>query len=353
MNRNLICLPVIAAFALAAAHVFGQTSQAPVRLELPGTNLNQFRVSARMGYNISAHLEQIGTTPAVPTIVDAQGVHVIPASVTGITYQDGYVALDSSGNAGDLSWYWGYANSSQIVGRNLVLSRATSGTLFADFQNDPQVGMEFSYARQLGVYQNTRYGIEAGMTYTALDLHSSGIPDPNMLAVDSFQLPINPVTGEPVIPPQVPYLGSYVGPGALIGATPTHYPVTIVSRFEASIYGLKVGPYWEFPVANRLSLTLNGGFALLIADSEFRIDQKVAIYSPLITSGTIKDSEVGLLPGAYIGGRLTLLASDSMNVFTGLEFETTGHHTQTLRDKRIDVDFWNSLYWTFGVSYSF
>ena len=42
-----------------------------------------------------------------------------------------------------------------------------------------------------------------------------------------------------------------------------------------------------------------------------------------------------------------------MNVFTGLEFETTGHHTQTLRDKRIDVDFWNSLYWTFGVSYSF
>jgi hypothetical protein len=47
------------------------------------------------------------------------------------------------------------------------------------------------------------------------------------------------------------------------------------------------------------------------------------------------------------------MASDKVNVFTGLAYESNGHHSRTLAGKRLDLDFWNAVYWTFGVSYSF
>ena len=125
------------------------------------------------------------------------------------------------------------------------------------------------------------------------------------------------------------------------------------ASFDASIYGLKLGPYFQFPVTKRLAFALNGGFALLLSETEFTIRQSVAVASPLNSSSTLKSSEFVALPGAYVGGRLLLTVSDSVNVFTGLEYESTGHHSQTLGSKRINLDFWNSVYWTFGVSYSF
>jgi len=60
-----------------------------------------------------------------------------------------------------------------------------------------------------------------------------------------------------------------------------------------------------------------------------------------------------VLPGAYAAGRLSLMTSDSVNVFTGLQYESNGHHSQSLAGKRVEIDFWNAIYWTFGVSYSF
>jgi len=127
----------------------------------------------------------------------------------------------------------------------------------------------------------------------------------------------------------------------------------MVSSFDASIYGLKVGPYFEFPLAKRLSFALSGGFSLLIADNEFRIQQSVAVASPGIASGTVTGSSLGVLPGAYAAGRLSLMASESVNVFTGLQYESNGHHSQSLAGKRVEIDFWNALYWTVGFSYSF
>src|SRR5206468_9867522 len=138
----------------------------------------------------------------------------------------------------------------------------------------------------------------------------------------------------PIVPPSVvPYTGPYqLEPpfGApSIYDTPTHQPVNMVSSFDASVYGLKLGPYFEFPLAKRLSFALSGGFSLLIADTEFRIQQSVDVPSPVIPSGKFTDTSVGVLPGAYVGGRLSLMATDKVNVFTGLEYESNGRHSQS------------------------
>ena len=377
MNRNLLHWPVVVVVCtLATTNALGQSSGEPAArlVEQPApAGLNQFRVSARMGYNISAHLENVGvsagqTFPQPPPPKDPSR-HF--ESATGVSYQDGYVGIDESGNAPlpgqtqGRTFYWGYARQDQIADLNhdgmadtLLLSHSSSGTLLEDFKNDPQPGLEISYARQLGQRADgSTYGIESAFTYTSLDLHSHGIADPRVLGVDGFSLPISPSTGQPIIPPPAPYAGPFqLEPpfGApSIYDTPTHHPVTIDSSFDAAIYGLKVGPYFEFPLAKRLSFALSGGFSLLIADSDFRIQQSVAVPSPGIASGTVSGSSLGVLPGAYAAGRLSLMASDSVNVFTGLQYESNGHHSQSLAGKRVELDFWNAVYWTFGVSYSF
>jgi len=171
------------------------------------------------------------------------------------------------------------------------------------------------------------------------------------MGVDAFSLG-NP----PIVPPSVvPYTGPFqLEPpfGApSIYDTPTRYPVNLDTSFDASIYGLKLGPYFQFPLAKRLTFAVSGGFSLLIADTELRVQQSVAV--PGFASGTATDSDLAVLPGCYVAGRLNLMASEKVNVFTGLQYESNGHHTQSLGGKRIDIDFWNAVYWTFGVSYSF
>ena len=372
MNRNLLLWPVLVAGTLAASEARGQSSSEPaVRLtEVPvRTGLNQFRVNARMGYNISAHLENHGVAagqgfPQPPPPKDPSQHFV---SATGITYQDGYVGIDESGNAplpGETqgrTFYWGFARQDQIADLNhdgiadtLLLSHSAPGTLLRDFKNDPQPGLEVSYARQMGQRADgSTYGIESALSYTSLDLRSHGIADPRVLGVDGFSLG-NP----PIVPPSVvPYTGPFqLEPpfGApSIYDTPTHHPVNLDASFDASIYGLKLGPYFEFPLAKRLSFSLSGGFSLLIADTQLRVQQSVPVPSPGLASGTASDSDLAVLPGCYVAGRLSLMASKSVNVFTGLQYESNGRHSQSVAGKTIEIDFWNALYWTFGVSYSF
>ena len=343
MNRIVLSRTIAAACLLATGRALGQVNDLPVsgRLEAPSTNVNQIRVSCRLAYNVSAHLENV-VHPTTPTLLGQP----IPQSVTGLTYQDGYVARDVSGNAGGYSWYWGYANSSQVSGDNLLLSYSQPGALVGDFHNDPQPGLEVTYARELGVYHETRWGLEGSFTYIDLNLKSSGIADPQVLGVDAF-----PLNG--VIPPLAPYTGSFNGPGPLIGTTPTRYPVNINSTFDSALYGLKIGPYVEIPLAKRISFALDGGFALMIADSDFRLQKSTTLPGGGTTTVSLRNADVGVLPGVFIGGRLSVSLGDGAAVFTGLEYETAGHHAQTVGNQRADIDFWNSLYMTFGFSYSF
>ena len=158
MNRNLLPRPVVVAWTLAASNALGQSSGEPAArlIELPArTGLNQLRVSARMGYNISAHLENVGVSagqgfPQPPPPKDPSR-HF--ESATGVSYQDGYVGIDESGNAAlpgetqGRTFYWGYARPDQIAdlnhdsfGDTLLLTHSTSGTLLGDFKNDPPGG---------------------------------------------------------------------------------------------------------------------------------------------------------------------------------------------------------------------
>src|SRR5882724_11804183 len=223
-KRPLFCALIAAATASASLTAGQSTEEQPARhIELQDrtdVSKDQFRLSYRMGFNISATIKNLGATGAQtypPPPPPPNGPFV---SATGRTYQDGYVGVDTSGNAGGVTWYWGYARGDQIVGDNLLLTTSSSGTLFKDIDKAPQHGMEITYARRLGEFNKYKWGLEAGVNYMDLDFRSRGVADPNLLSVDAFSL-----GSPPIVPPLAPYAGSFNGPGPLINATPTSYPV--------------------------------------------------------------------------------------------------------------------------------
>ena len=83
------------------------------------------------------------------------GVNPGPASGgADHTYNDGYVLVDSSGNAGGLTWNWGYQNASQVVGPNMqfnaIQSSSPSGSAVNEVSDNPQYGAELTYQRVMG-----------------------------------------------------------------------------------------------------------------------------------------------------------------------------------------------------------
>jgi len=58
----------------------------------------------RVGFNISAKFRNLGSAPLANN-----------PSVTGLSYQDGFVGTDNTGNAGGLTSFWGYENANQVV----------------------------------------------------------------------------------------------------------------------------------------------------------------------------------------------------------------------------------------------
>src|ERR1041385_8750013 len=179
MNKRPLFWVLIVASVPAASLAAGQsTEEQPARhMELGNpTDISkeQFRLSYRMGFNISATIKNLGTIGAQtypPPPPPPNGPFV---SATGRTYQDGYVGVDTSANAGGVTWYWGYARADQILGDNLLLSSSGSGTLFKDIDNAPQHGIELTYARRLGECNWCKWGLESGVNYMDLDFRTRG-----------------------------------------------------------------------------------------------------------------------------------------------------------------------------------
>src|SRR4051812_38459904 len=98
MNRILfsttVGLVAVAPFAIQAA-------------DFP-ENPNRLTLGARFGMNFKGAFGNRGAVNAGPAIPGADH-----------NYNDGYVRVDSSGNAGGLTWNWGYLNASQVVGDNM------------------------------------------------------------------------------------------------------------------------------------------------------------------------------------------------------------------------------------------
>ena len=316
--------------------------------------LNHVTLSGRFGFNIKAQINARTTADG--------GLY---------NYLDGYVLTDSTGNAnptdgseiaGPITQYWGYDNSArQVSGNTVLLTRAAAGADLLNSKDDenPRLGIELGYDRQLGGQGKWTLGLEAGLSFMNICLRDGGFNGTGVQ--DAF--PFFAGTTPPVAPTAGgdPYQGRYSPAqqaGFVIGATPissTVVPLTIAGQhqFEADIWGLRVGPYLSHPLGKHADIRFSGGLAAGLVYGQGNWSETVSVngVSDPTHSGSGSDSDV--LWGYYVGANVSWHLSKHWDANAGVQFQDLGTYRQDLGTRQAQIDLGQAVYVTVGLSYKF
>lgn len=328
------------------------TSRAADDDPLTNTNKNRFTLRGRLGLNIHAKFSNVGSFPAA-TDIGGTG------SGLDHFYDDGYVRRDSSGSYGGQTWFWGYQNSGQISGNNILFhsSGATVGAS-QDITDDPQYGLEMVYNHEIGPLgsgSKCRWGMEVAFGWNGVNIHDSQTLHADLNRVtDSYGF--TPGT----TPPAAPYSGSFQGPGFTISDTPVRSIATIpggatITGFrdlQADLFAGRFGPYFEFPITEKLQLSLSGGVAVGALYSDFAFRERISYSANSVTrSGSRSDGDV--LYGGFAGANLNYKFDNRWNATLGAQFESLGSRSHSVEGHKYELDLTKSVYISFGLGYSF
>jgi len=364
MKKTLFTSAITGAVLLAPS-AWSQTVPAEVP-DLAGSlvepvpaSRNKLSLSYRMGLNVSASFKKLG---GFPSLTD-------PGPATGAAYNrnydNGYNRVDSSGNAGGLTWYWGYQNPASVQGNQLSLQSSSSPNNLETKDNDadPQHGFEISYSRELYRKEKWHFGAEAAFGYSSLSISDSrDLRGTVNRITDTFSL------GD-IVPPLAPYNGTFEGPGALIDSSPDRVR-TILSQsasvsgqrtLDTDLFTLRVGPYFEVPLYKKLSAILSGGLLVVYADSQFSYTETVRIGDlPPLHRG-MSASQGDWLVGGYVGANLSYAFTDEWSAFAGAQLQFAGDavtDTPAILRRPMDrkeavLNLGEAVVISIGVSYSF
>jgi hypothetical protein len=347
---------------VASQSSFGQSAASDERLTAfasddqgPMTQ-NRLGLNYRMGLNITVDFRKLGGL-ALSDPGPAIG------STFNRNYDNGYNRVDSSTNAGGVTWYWGYEHSQSVQGTNLVLNSYSTpaNATSKNREDDPQHGLELTYSRELLRGKWWHFGAEGGLGYSPISITDrQTLKNRAYRTNDAFSL-------NGTIPPGFPYHGTFEGPGDLISSDPTRTTdilpgaatITGERSIDSDVFVLRLGPYFEVPLYKKFSLILNGGLTLAYAHTKFSFDETVTISDPandinLVSprrrgSGSHDDFLVGGYAGAAIGYQLTR----EVGLMAGAQYQAAGRTINRENGKESLLDMGQSIIVTFGVTYSF
>ncbi len=319
---------------------------------------NQFGVNFRLGFNIDAEFKNVGGFRSRSSIGSAAGGGGATVSATSSSmdrfYDDGFVRVDSSGNNGGKTWFWGYDNPSQVQGDNLLMHSASSpanGRVEED--SDPQLGFEFTYSRRLGNCWGGTWGLASAFGFTDLSIDdNTSLSSRATLVTDAYAL-------GGITPPLAPYAGSFSGPGPLISDAPGRSTLlgtattTGHRELDAQIYSLRLGPYWQIPITRRFSALVSGGLALADVDSDFSFSERVKVATVGSSRRSGSNSNNDILVGLFVEAGLDYAFSEQWSAFTGLQYQYLDDFSQSAGGKEVNLDLSKSIYYVLGVRWRF
>jgi len=322
---------------------------------------NQFRYSARIGFNVSGKFTGIGNglfTGSTPSRLTPNG--------DAYNYDDGYLLTDVSDNYGGETWYVGYDDSSaQISGNNLLLSHSTASADVDGKEEDADVsvGFEIGYQAQIGHNaKNTRgWGFEVFGGWQPISISSRGQYAGNVTRVtDSYAF--TPGTTPPTATPGAPYQGSYGGAGFLFGdalagtstqVIPGGVAVDGRHELEGGLLEMRVGFYVEQVINEKWGMSLSGGFATGL----IHVDGDWSESAPLAGGGTASlsgsENDIGAQFGFYAGAQTTYDLGKNWRVAGGVQYQFLNDYDHDFDGRRAELDFSGSFFVTIGISKTF
>lgn len=354
----------LAAVSICAANAATNETVLPVGMKEVAKN--RLSLSYRLGLNITADFRRLGGFPAATDPGADSGAAV------DRNYDNGYNRVDITGNDHepgfpDTTWNWGFQGGSSVQGGGIVLQSSSSPANAVSKNNDDGVnhGFELSHQRELKRGEKWRGGLEVAFGFTTLTISDSRVLQNEVnLITDTFTVPggVEAVPGYP-FGPNDSYSGSYAAPGALVDSSldpgqrvrSTVTSVTTITgarKLDAIIYLIRLGPYVEFPLTEKIALFVNAGLNLAIGDTTFTYTETVAYNGATRAVRSASGSQLDVLVGAYAGGGLSYAINEKWGVFAGAQFQTAGRSFNNQGGKESVLDMGATVVVTVGVSRS-
>src|SRR5436853_2811029 len=105
---------------------------------------------------------------------------------------------------------------------------------------------------------------------------------------------------------------------------PNGATITGQRKLDADVYGIRVGPYFQFPIWQKFSCDLSGGLSLACVNSTFKFNETVAIpaIGSVLHSGS--SSHTGLLVGGYASGAVSYSFAKAWSASVGAQYQVLG-----------------------------
>lgn len=329
---------------------------------------NRFSLNGRFTFGVDAKFTSV--TPA-PDLGVFGAIATTPAQAGNVvrTYDDGFIGVDISGNAGDATTFWSYADLSQIAGLGTpggtlsFHSASSPADQFSLGSRDKVLpGFDFQFSRDLGSFDmevNGRparawYGFALAFGYTDLNLSQGGsVTAPVALTTDTYAIGA-------VIPPAPPFQGTVPGPGTVIPDSPTTRvtaatpaTATVGNEVDGSLYGFTAGPFLEIPFSERLIAEVGVGMAAALVDRSYTFSESVAIAGVPTTIRSGAGSDLDWIFGGVANVGLSYRISRRARIRIGLQYQKLGTTGQSVGGKTARIGFNDSISVSAGANWSF
>jgi hypothetical protein len=291
----------------------------------------EFGVSAGASFNYKANFRNVA---------ESQGSATDPgAAVAGVDhfYDDGYNRVDSSGNAGNQTTYWGYQNASQDNGGSITMNSAQTiidAQSSSGEQNEAQPALEIYWQQDLTENDRWNVGLRAALRWQRIELDSRA-------AYTTTTETISDTYGYTGIPPGAPFDGSFSGPNFLLGDTPSrvtsYAPGASFSAqrsIDANLFGFDFGPTLSLTLTEKLRLTASVGGTVAWIHSDF------SYRDGTFSSGS--DTKEDWLLGAYAGADLQYQVGEHWGVFAGAAYTRLQSFDQQAGGRSAELEFGDS-----------
>lgn len=295
-----------------------------------------------------------------------------PAPGTNYFYTDGFVQVDSSGNAGGLTTFFAYNNAAQydpaaFGGQGAINYSTLGGSLSgagsvvddnvaaaAGFEMHGYLDMgSVTFLPAMAAGRSATWGMRTGLQYARVNnTNNAGQVGSVGTITDSFNL-------NGVIPPAAPYTGTFFGPGPLLGDTPTRTTGTAVAaisgyrQLDVNLFVSSFGSYVALPVARQLDVMLEGGGVLALASGSYKYESTVTVPGVGTQVSGGNKSSTKLLPGVYAGVGLAWHLTDQFSLQGAVRYQFMKQFNLMANGSNANLSFDSALVLSLSATYRF
>ena len=276
-------------------------------------------------------------------------------------YDDGYVRVDNTGDAGGYTSYWGYDNASQISGSTLTMHSATSytGSGSGSGNNSPYAGLELAYGDSYWYWGKAKIGWELGFGFLPISI-SETESGPASIAQTAFRFALPPSTPNgPYVPPTAPYSGGPSGLGALIQTNYTTTNSVSSGNFTSKetlnvfLYTLRVGPtlYWD--VTDRIGLYAGAGPVVGLVAGSLDYNDTLSVPGGSVAHNSGRIHGAAMSYGGYVNATVVYHVVKGGQFYAGVQFMPMKGASISGSGREAKLDLTGQMYFAVGVNWPF